>query len=108
MSMTTTPSFEPPPAPLPVLTTPLNHAVWAAWGEGWAVVPGSTLNDGSPRVELRRVDPRDPTTPAFAADHDVWEHVVAQARAGSLLHRGALRKLDRIELMLIEASCGSW
>ncbi len=66
------------------------------------------LLDGSNRIELKHIDTTPGGVPGFAEDHDAWEHVVTQARAGSALHRDALARVDRVERMLIEASCGAW
>jgi len=79
-----------------------------AWQEGWTLAFLGLLSDGSHRIELKRIDTPAAGVPGFVGDHDAWDHVVAQARAGSALHRDALARVDRLERMLIEASCGSW
>jgi hypothetical protein len=79
-----------------------------AWQEGWTLAFLGLLSDGRHRIELKRIDTPAAGTLGFAGDHDAWVHVVARARAGSALHRDALARVDRLERMLIEASCGSW
>ncbi len=79
-----------------------------AWQEGWTLAFLGLLSDGNRRIELKRIDTPAAGALGFAEDHDAWDHVVAQARAGSALHRDALERVDRLERMLIEASCGSW
>ncbi len=79
-----------------------------AWQEGWTLAFLGLLSDGSHRIELKRIDTPAAGALGFARDHDAWDHVVARARAGSALHRDALGRVDRLERMLIEASCGSW
>jgi len=79
-----------------------------AWQEGWTLTYLGLLSDGSHRIELKRIDIPATGVPGFAEDHDAWDHVVARARAGSALHRDALARVDRMERMMIEASCGSW
>ncbi|MEO8716533.1 MAG: hypothetical protein ABI369_16125 [Acetobacteraceae bacterium] len=75
--------------------------------EGWDVFDCGLREDGMPRVEIQRIDSPEVGEPVFANDGDTWRHVVARARAGSALHRRALRMVDPIERMLIEASFGS-
>jgi len=79
-----------------------------AWQEGWMLAFLGLLSDGSHRIELKRIDTSAAGTLGFVGDHDAWDHVVARARAGSALHRDALARVDRMERMMIEASCGSW
>ena len=79
-----------------------------AWQEGWTLAFLGLLSDGSHRIELKRIDTPVGGAPGFAADHDAWSHVVARARAGSALHRNALARVDQVERLLIEASCGLW
>ncbi len=79
-----------------------------AWQEGWTLAFLGLLSDGSHRIALKRIDATVDGTPGFAGDHDAWDHVVTRARAGSALHCDALARVDRLERMLIEASCGSW
>jgi len=79
-----------------------------AWKEGWTLAYLGLLSDGSHRIELKRIDIPAAGAPGFGEDHDAWDHVVARARAGSALHRDALARVDRVERLLIEASCGSW
>ena len=79
-----------------------------AEAEGWSVFDCGCPEDGSPRVEIQRVDSPEAGDPVFADDSDAWQHVVTRARAGSALHRRALQMIDPIERMLIEASFGWW
>jgi hypothetical protein len=62
--------------------------------------------DGSPRIELQRLDNPACGTPLFKSDNDAWQHVLARARTGSELHMATLRMIDPVERMLIEAKCG--
>ena len=45
-------------------------------------------------------------TPLFHSDEDAWQHVVHQARAGSIPHQRALQMVDPVERLAIEAKCG--
>ena len=83
-----------------------DHA--AARREGWQVVACGHDPECGRCVQIRRVPAMPGGSPAFAADHDAWEHVVHLARAQSKLHRAALDAVDDIERMLIEAACGCW
>jgi hypothetical protein len=74
--------------------------------EGWDVFDCGFRDDGTPRVELQRLDSPARGTPAFRDDKDAWEHVVRQARAGSRPHQRALQMLDPFERFAIEAACG--
>jgi len=84
----------------------IDHA--ATRREGWEVVECGHDFEGGLRVQLRPVAGMPDGSPCFAADHDVWEHVVHQARTRSQLHRAALDVVDDTERMLIEAACGCW
>jgi len=95
-----------PAHPAPVPSTGFD--IKAAWQEGWTLSGCGTLDDGSPQIQLQCLDAPEPGVPTFAEDHDAWDHVVARARTGSVLHRDALQRVDRVERALIEASCGSW
>ena len=105
-------TIETAPAPAPVAATPTSPVadldLRTAWREGWTLMFLGVLLDGSNRIELKRIDSTPAGVPGFAGDHDAWEHVVTQARTGSALHRDALARVDRVERMLIEASCGAW
>ncbi len=57
-------------------------------------------------MQLQRLDDPEDGAPQFTGDREVWEHVVARARAGSALHRQALALADPFERCLIEATCG--
>lgn len=87
-------------------TAPFDHA--AAAKEGWAVVDCGPSFEGAPQSRLQPIaGPRDGRL-AFTEDRDAWAHVVARARAGSVLHRAALDAVDDMERMLIEVAYGSW
>ncbi len=109
MDTTTT---APAPGPAPVADPPASPLagfdLWTAWWEGWTLAFLGVLHDGSSRIELKRIDATVDGAPGFAGDHDAWVHVATRARAGSALHRDALARVDRMERMLIEASCGAW
>jgi hypothetical protein len=102
----------------PAFVRPVNAAsaddlLWVfgpslAEAEGWDVFACGCREDGSPRVEIQRIDPPQAGAPVFADDNDAWRHVVTRARAGSALHLRALKMVDPIERMLIEASFGWW
>lgn len=76
--------------------------------EGWGIFDYGVRSDGTPRMELQRIDFPDDGEPPFADDAAAWDHVVAQARAGSEVHRQALALVDPVERCLIEARCGWW
>ena len=78
----------------------------AAHREGWTVSEAEPNTDGTPGVQLQRLDDPEDGTPLFPGDKEVWEHVVGRARAGSDLHRQALALIDPLERCLIEATCG--
>jgi len=85
----------------------LNHD-GAARREGWDVFHYGPDPEGRRQFRLCRVDAPEDGEPPFPDDRDAWEHVVAQARAGSALHQAALDAVDDTERMLIEAACGAW
>ena len=85
-------------------TTGLNFE--AAHREGWTVAEAEPNTDGSPGVQLQRLDTHDGTAPSFSGDQEAWVYVVARARAGSERHQQALTLLDLSERSLIEATCG--
>ena len=77
-----------------------------AQAEGWDVFDCGLRDDGAPRVELQRLDSPPCGTPLFRSDEDAWQHVVRQARAGSIPHQRALQMVDPVERLAIEAKCG--
>ena len=79
-----------------------------AEAEGSDVFDCGCREDGSPRVEIQRIDSSEAGDPVFADDSDAWRSVVTRARAGLALHQRALQMIDPIERMLIEASFGWW
>lgn len=85
---------------------PFDHA--AAAREGWSVAEAEDLSDGTPGVQLQRIDCPEDGQPIFRDDVDAWMHVVARARTGSRLHRRALALVDKVERALIEITCGAW
>ena len=109
---TTAPAPVAAPAPAPAADPPASPLagfdLWTAWWEGWTLAFLGVLHDGSSRIELKRIDATVDGASGFAGDHDAWVHVSTRARAGSALHRDALARVDRMERMLIEASCGAW
>ena len=74
--------------------------------EGWDVFDCGLRDDGAPRIELQRLDSPPCGTPLFRSDEDAWQHVVRHARAGSIPHQRALRMVDPVERLAIEAKCG--
>ena len=83
------------------------RGIASRWREGWTVAACDPHANGSACIQLQRLDRMlDGRRPVFASDGDAWQHVVARARAGSLLHAAALALVDRHERRLIEAACG--
>ena len=81
----------------------------ATTAEGWAVFDCGLHHDGTPRIELQRIDcPKDGTEPRFEDDQDAWRHVVSRAREGSALHLSALGLIDVFERASIEDMLGPW
>jgi hypothetical protein len=78
-----------------------------ARAEGWDIFDCGVRDDGTPRVELQRIDRPAAGTLRFETDHAAWEHVVARAREGSALHLQALQLVDATERKLIQAFCGA-
>jgi len=76
--------------------------------EGWTLADLGAARDGSPRVELRKLDKPPVGFPAFRQDQDAWAHVVARAKEGSLLHRQALDFVDPRERLAIATFHGPW
>ena len=79
----------------------------AAHREGWTSAEAKPNTDGSPGVQLQRLDTHDGTAPVFPGDREAWVYVVVRARAGSEQHQQALTLLDSCERFLIKATCGS-
>lgn len=80
----------------------------AAHRDGWTISDLGRFKDGTPHVELQKLDrPRD-GAPRFHEDKEAWAHVVAKARAGSVLHSQALDLVDRRERLAIETLFGPW
>jgi hypothetical protein len=77
-----------------------------ARAEGWDIFDCGVRDDGTPHVELQRVDSPAAGTSRFDTDHAAWEHVVGRARKGSALHVQALQMVDATERNLIQAFCG--
>ncbi len=74
--------------------------------EGWDVFDCGLRDDGAPRIELQRLDSPACGTPLFRSDEGAWQHVVRHARAGSIPYQRALRMVDPVERLAIEAKCG--
>ncbi len=69
-----------PPDPIPSL-----HAFRfdVAQAEGWDVFDCGLREDGTPRIEIQRLDSTAPGQPRFRTDGAAWEHVVARALEGA-------------------------
>jgi hypothetical protein len=80
----------------------------AAHREGWTVSDYGRFKDGSPHIELQKLDNPKDGAAIFAEDREVWAHVVQQARTGSPLHIQALDLIDRRERLTIETAFGHW
>ncbi len=101
---------------LPAATRPLpaaspiepSYSAAKANDEGWGIFDCGVLDDGTPHVELQRIDCPADGHPPFPDDGAAWDHVVDQARAGSTFHQHALQMVDLVERFLIEARCGWW
>ncbi len=78
----------------------------AAFSERWGIFDCGLRDDGSPRVELQRLNCPASGCPRFADDLAAWRHVVDRAHAGSILHIAALSMLDPVERFAIEALYG--
>ena len=76
--------------------------------EGWTVSEAEPRKDGTPGVQLQRLDNPEGGKVLFPDDRDAWRFVVTLARCGSTLHRQALLMVDDVERALIEITCGSW
>ena len=82
-------------------------ASYSAHAERWDVFDCGIREDGSIRREIQRLDCSPTGAPIFGDDGAAWEHVVAQARAGSKLHQAALRIVDPVERGLIRFWCSA-
>jgi hypothetical protein len=80
----------------------------AAFREGWTIRNYGSYTKGEARIELQKLDDPHNSSLAFKEDRDAWVHVVACARAGSLLHLQALDLIDSRERLAIEVHCGAW
>ncbi|MDB5402379.1 MAG: uncharacterized protein JWQ55_4397 [Rhodopila sp.] len=78
-----------------------------ARAEGWDIFDWGLRDDGTARIEIQRLDSPETTQPTFESDLAAWEHVVARARAGSVLHLRALQMVDPTERMLIQCFCAA-
>lgn len=61
--------------------------------EGWTISECAYFrgdDEDGPPYQLQKLDARK----VFKADHEAWEHVVRLARAGSYVHKQALRFLE--------------
>jgi len=76
--------------------------------EGWGVFDAGPDPSGHAVVQLQALPAPAGGVAAFERDEDAWAHVVAQARAGSNLHRLALAAVNDVERALIEGTCGAW
>jgi hypothetical protein len=76
-----------------------------ARAEGWDIFDCGLRDDGSPRIEIQRLDNPAADQSVFDTHHAAWDHVVARAQAGSGLHLQALRIVDPIERKLIAHFC---
>ena len=91
-----------PPNPIPSSQT-----FWSdfARAEGWDVSECGLRDDGTPRIEIQRLDSVAPGQPRFRTDGAAWEHVVTRALESSALHLAALAMLDPTERKLIRLWC---
>ncbi|MGI4943919.1 MAG: hypothetical protein ACRYHQ_25720 [Janthinobacterium lividum] len=89
------------------ITTSSTVLAETGWKEGWTLSECGVHPDGSPIIQLQKLDSQQPELPSFANDRDAWDHVVARARTGSAPHRAVLDQVDRVERTWIEALCGS-
>lgn len=80
----------------------------AARRDGWIISDCGKYRDDAPRIELQKFDDPEQGPPKFRDDREAWSHVVARARAGSVLHMRALDLVDRRERFAIEAAFGPW
>lgn len=80
----------------------------AAHRDGWTISDLGRFKDGTPHVELQKLDRPHDGTPRFYEDKEAWAHVVQKAREGSSLHLDALDLIDRRERLAIETLFGPW
>jgi hypothetical protein len=80
----------------------------AARRDGWVISDCGNYRDDAPHIELRKFDDAEKGLSKFRDDREAWGHVVARARAGSVLHMRALDLIDRRERFAIEAAFGPW
>jgi hypothetical protein len=78
----------------------------AARREGWGLADYGRRKDGTPHVELQKLDAPPSGVRKFDDDKDVWAHVAERARAGSVLHMQALDLVDPRERAAIRISTG--
>jgi len=78
-----------------------------AQAEGWDVFECGMGENGSTRTEIQRLDRTSIGIATFTGDGAAWEHVVAEARAGSPLHQAALKIVDPVERSLIRFWCSA-
>ena len=90
----------------PGQTANIATASFDAQAEGWDVFDCGLRDDGAPHVELQRLDSPACGTPLFHSDEVAWQHVVRQARAGSIPHQRTLQMVDPVERLAIEAKWG--
>ena len=100
-------ALAPKPKP-PSDVTRDNFDFEAAHQEGWTLSNYGTYKDGTPHVELQRLDKLKVEDGGFSSDLDAWIHVVNRARQHSALHLAALSLIDRHEKLGIETHCGTW
>ncbi len=100
----TVPQASPLRPPDPPATPPAFRS-HLAQVEGWDVFDCGLREDGTPRIEIQRLDSVASGEPRFRTDGAAWEHVVARALEGSALHLAALAMLDATERKLIHLWC---
>jgi hypothetical protein len=80
----------------------------AAGRDGWVISDCGIYRDAAPHIELQKFADAEAGLSKFRDDREAWAHVVARARAGSVLHIRALDLVDRRERFAIEAAFGPW
>lgn len=95
------------PGKVDTMSVMQSFATTDARAGGWDVFDCGMREDGSTCREIQRLDSPPASPPAFADDGAVWEHVVARARAGSVLHQSALQLVDPVERSLIRFWCSA-
>ena len=83
------------------------HSFWSglAQAEGWGVFDCGLREDGTPRIEIQRLNSMAAGGPRFRTDGAVWEHVVTRALEGSKPHLAAFAMLDPTERKLVRLWC---